>query len=388
MRKLAAFYHQNAAKTGFLFERNCSSLTIMLVRKSFCSRALLQAFFLLAAFLPSSSTAFSAETWKLYNWEPAFDYGIAPKLIDYEPVEKAKKPWLICVSFPHLKDSYWISVNYGMVEQAKRAGVQLKIVEAGGYPDLAIQAQQIHECSAKADALIVGAVSYDGLTDEIKEIGTRIPVIAAVNDVSNIGISAKAGVSWEEMGRSVGAYLAKLHPRGSKKVKIAWFPGSRGAGWVSFTEIGFFRGLADSSAEIVTTKWGDTGFEIQLLLLEEALEEHPEIDYIVGSAPTADAAVSILRAQGREGQIGIIADYFTHGTYRAIHRGKVLAAPSDFPPMQGRIAIDQAIRAIEGTLVYRHVGPRVELIDASNIGTLEPDTSLAPAWFKPTYNVP
>ncbi|WP_292694936.1 hypothetical protein [Mesorhizobium sp.] len=44
--------------------------------------------------------------------------------IDYVPLEKAEKPWKLCVLFPHLKDSYWVSVDYGIVKEAKRLGRQ------------------------------------------------------------------------------------------------------------------------------------------------------------------------------------------------------------------------------------------------------------------------
>lgn len=326
-------------------------------------------------------------TWKLNAWDPPFDYSRPPATIDYQPVAKAARPWRICASYPHLKDSYWVSVNYGMVEQARSAGVKLTVVEAGGYPNLDRQIEQIRTCSATADALIVGTVSYEGLTPTIKEIAKRIPVIAAVNDIDDASISAKSGVSWEEMGQSIGAYLARMHPAGTMPVSVAWFPGPKGAGWVKFVEAGFRRALAQSSAEISSVKWGDTGVEIQLLLIEEMLEAEPDVDYIVGSAPTADAAVSILRAQGRANHVQVLADYFTHGTFREINRGKVVAAPTDSPPLQGRIAIDQAIRAIEGTLRYRHVGPPVEVIDRNNIQALDLERSLAPAWFKPTFDV-
>lgn len=354
-----------------------------------CIRRFLATSCALAAVTLACGLAPAAEmtSWRLDAWEPPFDYARTPRAIDYQPLAKAAKPWRICASYPHLKDSYWVSVNYGMVEQARAAGVRLTVVEAGGYPYLDRQIEQIRACSLEADALIVGTVSYEGLTPTIVDIARTIPVIAAVNDIDDAGISAKSGVSWEEMGRSIGTYLARLHPAGSKPVRIAWFPGPKGAGWVRFIETGFREALKQSSVEIAAVKWGDTGLEIQLLLIEELLETEPDIDYIVGSAPTADAAVSILRAQGRAGHIRILADYFTHGTYREINRGKVVAAPTDSPPLQGRIAIDQAIRAIEGKLQYRHVGPPVEVVDQANVGALDLERSLAPAWFKPTFEV-
>ena len=329
----------------------------------------------------------AGETWRLDTWSPPFDYNGRQQTVTYVPLSHAAKPWRLCAAYPHLKDSYWLSVNYGMVEQALQLGIKLQVVEAGGYPNLDRQIAQVRDCAAAADALIVGTVSFDGLTPAIREIARRMPVIATVNDINNDGISAKSGVSWVMMGRAISDYFAALHPAGSTPVKVAWFPGPQGAGWVSFVEAGFRAGMARSSANIVAVKWGDTGFEAQLLLLEEALEEHPDINYIIGSAVTADAAVSLLRAKGLTGKISVLADYFTHGTYRAIMRGKVLAAPTDQPVLQGRLAIDQAVRALEGTLTVVHAGPEIRIIDQSSIDALNIDDSLAPAWFKPTFEV-
>src|SRR2546428_10031613 len=32
---------------------------------------------------------------------------------DYIPIDHAAKKWNMCVSFPHMKDAYWIAVDYG-----------------------------------------------------------------------------------------------------------------------------------------------------------------------------------------------------------------------------------------------------------------------------------
>ncbi|MGQ7790599.1 hypothetical protein ACULNC_24680 [Shigella flexneri] len=39
---------------------------------------------------------------------------------------KAKRVWKLCALYPSLKDSYWLSLNYGMQEAARRYGVDLK----------------------------------------------------------------------------------------------------------------------------------------------------------------------------------------------------------------------------------------------------------------------
>ena len=130
-------------------------------------------------------------------------------------------------------------------------------------------------------------------------------------------------------------------------------------------------------------KWGDTGREIQLILVEEALEERPDVDYIVGSAVTAGAAVSLLRARGLTGRIRVLADYFTHAVYRGIKREKILAAPTDFPALQGRMGIEMAVRLLEGKLEHPHAGPLIHIVEQGNLDDFSTRLSLAPADFSP-----
>ena len=342
----------------------------------------------LACVLPAIGAGGQEPVWELETWQAPFDYSSPSRPVSYEPLARATKKWRICASYPHLKDSYWLSVNYGMVLEAERLGVTLQVVEAGGYPNLARQIAQVKDCTAEGtDILVVGTVSFEGLTPTVLEIARRMPVTAVVNDIADPGISAKTGVSWTIMGSSIGEYLARQHPKGSTPVKVAWFPGPEGSGWVPFVEAGFREALEASSAEIVVTKYGDTGREIQLILLEEALEERPDVDYIVGSAVTAEAAVSALRVRGLLGRIRILADYFTHAVYRGIKRRRIEAAPTDFPVIQGRLGIEQAVRLLEGRLDLIHVGPAIRLVDLENVDELGTGTSLAPASFTPRFIV-
>jgi protein TorT len=94
-----------------------------------------------------------------------------------------------------------------------------------------------------------------------------------------------------------------------------------------------------------------------------------------------------LRERGLTGQIKVLADYFTHGVYRGIKRGRILAAPTDSPVVQGRLAIDQAVRLLEGLPVVRQAGPRIVVLDQASLDGLAVENSLAPASFAPTFVV-
>ena len=337
-------------------------------------------------FFGFTASAAGAEVWKLETWSTPFDYSSESRIIAYQPTTVASRAWHLCIAYPHLKDAYWLNVNYGMVQEAQRLGVAFTLVEAGGYPNLERQRQQIEQCTEEgADALIVGPVSYRGLSQSIARIAAKMPVLATVNDIDDSGITAKSGVSWITMGRMAGEYLAQKHPAGTGPVTVAWFPGPQGAGWVDFIETGFKRGLKGSAVEIVVTKWGDTGKEIQRTLVQEVLESHPQVDYIVGNALMAEAAISTLRNRKLETQIKVLSTYFTPAVYRGIRRGRILAAPTDAPVLQGRISIDQAVRILEGREVVRHAGPKIEMIDQQNWQDFDVSNSLAPPSFLPTF---
>ena len=308
----------------------------------------------------------------------------------YVPLlEKAAKKWNVCVSFPHMKDAYWIAVDYGVVAESRRLGVKMQLVEAGGYTNLAKQISQIEDCVAQgADVVVIGAISETGLNKLVEETAAKgIPVIDVINGISSPKLSAKSLVSFGEMGAKAAEYLVKRHPKGSKPVKVAWFPGPPGAGWVVAGNKGFEEAAAKGAIQIVSTKYGDTGKEIQLKLVEDVLQAYPDIDYIVGTSPTTEAAVEALRDAGKADKVRVLAYYFTPGVYQDIKRGAVLAAPTDSAVIQGRIAIDQAVRILEKKPYTKHTGPEIYVIDKSNINTFHYESSLAPADFRPTFTV-
>ncbi len=344
----------------------------------------------LALAVPSATLA--AENWYPFPvevWDPPFDMASPRTTVDYQPLDKAAKKWDICVSFPHMKDAYWMAVDYGVVAESERLGVKMQLVEAGGYTNLNKQISQIEDCVARgAEAVIIGAISFDGLNNLVKEIrGKGVPVIDVINGMSSSDLSAKSLVSFGEMGYKAGEYIAKLHPKGSGTVKVAWFPGPPGAGWVEAGNKGFAEAVAKGDIQIVATKYGDTGKEIQLKLVEDTLEAYPDIDYIAGTSPTTEAAVQLLRDRGLSDKVKVLAYYFTPGVYQNIKRGRLLAAPTDSAVIQGRVAIDQAVRILEGKDYKKHVGPALYVIDSDNIDSFDYGSSLAPPSFKPTFIV-
>jgi periplasmic protein TorT len=323
-------------------------------------------------------------------WDPPFNEERRRTSGQYPFLEKAEKPWRICACIPHLKDSYFLSVNYALIDQAKQLGVGVQLFEAGGYGNLDVQRQQVKACVDKgADGVILTGVSLDGLNDLIEGYAADrgIPVIDLINGLSSPKIAARAAATFWDMGNLVGKYLVKLHGEEKKKVRVAWFPGPDGAGWVAAGDAGFNAAIAGSPVTLVATRHGDTGRTTQGRLVEEVLDDHPDIDYIVGTAVTAEAALKILRKRKLLKKIHVLPYYYGPGVHQGIRRGYFLAAPSDMPGLQTRIALDQMVRILEGKDYTKHVGAKVRMIERKSIQSFDPLTSLPPGGFRPIFSI-
>ena len=133
---------------------------------------------------------------------------------------------------------------------------------------------------------------------------------------------------------------------------------------------------------------GDTGRATQSALITEVLSDHADsLDYIVGTAVTAEAAVDVLRRRGLNDSIQVISYYYSPGVHRGIKRGYVLAAPTDQQALQARIAVDTMVRILEQKEYFKHVAPRVVLIDGDTQLDWDASTTLAPRGFRPIFSI-
>ena len=323
-------------------------------------------------------------------WNPPFNDQRQREQKLYTPLDKAQEKWRIRVFIPHLKDDYWLGVNFGLINEARRLGISLSIYEAGGYDQLEVQRRQIEESlKEKPDGLIIGAISLDGLNDLVKKASDQgMPVLDLINGMSSPHIAARAAVSFWDMGYQAGSYLHRMQEKKGKPMKLAWFPGPDGAGWVAAGDAGLRKAIEGSSIEILDSRYGDTGSAAQAKLIEAALGRYADdLDCIAGTAVTAEAAVKILRRRELADRIKVLSYYYSPGVHRGIRRGDITAAPSDLTVLQARIAVDVMVRILEKKDYFKHVAPKVTVVDRDNIKNWDTSTTLAPRGFRPIFSI-
>ncbi|MCQ1058015.1 TMAO reductase system periplasmic protein TorT [Photobacterium sp. DNB23_23_1] len=338
-----------------------------------------------------SQTAYAAE---VIAYPPSFETDKQAKHIQYQPLEKARKPWKLCAVYPHLKDSYWLSVNYGMVEHAKKLGVELKVLEAGGYPNLEKQQSQLTDCREwQADAIILGTVDSLAYDNRLTQLTDDIPVFATINYLdtskqnSSDNVIARVGVDWYQMGYRTGEFLANRHPSGSGMVNVALLPGPQKRGGTKPVVQGFYDATESSDIHIVTTLWADHSKELQRNLIQQLLASDQHFDYIVGGAVSAEVAISELRAKDLTTETKILSTYLSHGVYRGLLRGKILFAPTDKMAQQAMLSVDQAVRYLEGKPLKKDLAPILALLTPENLDSKVIAESLSPAAFRPVFHV-
>lgn len=317
--------------------------------------------------------AFSADN--LLRWHDAQHFTVQAST----PL-KAKRAWKLCALYPSLKDSYWLSLNYGMQEAARRYGVDLKVLEAGGYSQLATQQAQIDQCKQwGAEAILLGS-STTSFPDLQKQVAS-LPVIELVNAIDAPQVKSRVGVPWFQMGYQPGRYLVQWAH--GKPLNVLLMPGPDNAGGSKEMVEGFRAAIAGSPVRIVDIALGDNDIEIQRNLLQEMLERHPEIDVVAGTAIAAEAAMG--EGRNLKTPLTVVSFYLSHQVYRGLKRGRVIMAVSDQMVWQGELAVEQAIRQLQGQSVSDNVSPPILVLTPKNADREHMRRSLSPGGFRPVY---
>ena len=319
-----------------------------------------------------------------------------PKLEEWIPPRPADERYVIGVSIPHLKDPYWLSVNYGLVAEAERLGVGLHLLEAGGYESLWTQVLQVRKLAASGvDGIIIAAISYSGADGIIREIEDRgIHVVGMINDVSAPAVSAKALVSFQEMGYYAGEFVAEdAEKAGLGAVRVLLFPGPRNSSWGPETLDGFMEAMEyfPGKVEIADVAWGDTGADVQRGLVLDSLKRHGPVDYIVGNGVAADVASDLLAREWPDARTRVVATYLIPPLYDKILSRRVAAAPSDLNVFQGRMAVDMMVRILTGEkpgadFPFRS-GPFIPMVTSDNIANYPFEALFGPRGFSPVFTV-
>ena len=297
------------------------------------------------------------------------------------------KKWNLCVLFPHVKDPYYLATSYGAYQEAKRLGVKLTILEAGGYGNVETQISQVEDCAAQgADGIMVFSLSADGLkpiVDQVRGQGVK------VHDCGigvHTEVDARSVISYYESGTAIANWLKDAHP--SEEIEAVWLPGPPGVNWVETPTAALVKETEGTNIKIVKTMYGDSGKPQQLKLVEDAVQTYDGLDYILGGAPAIEVAIQYLCEIGLQDKIKLIAFYITPGVETGIENGSVLGTVLEPTVTWMRLCVAQTVHALEGrTDQPLDASPGFTILTAEAMKTWTRADALAPAGWKPIFTL-
>ena len=130
----------------------------------------------------------------------------------------------------------------------------------------------------------------------------------------------------------------------------AWLLRRRGGGLRDrAASAGFAKAIGAGTPDIHTlaTRYGDTGANVQLDLVQNALQAYPDMNYVLGCTVYAQSAAVAVRNTGLQGKVKVVSFAPTPVVLEDVKNGSIEATSSDSTVMQGQMSVDMAIKLLE-----------------------------------------
>jgi ribose transport system substrate-binding protein len=284
------------------------------------------------------------------------------------PYDKLPKGNLVFGSIlKNLANEFWIMLGDGMTQFANESNIRIDMqasrTETDTAGQLAIAETMVQN---KYQAMILSPLTNDNLNSAVATAKSRkIPVVNANCEYISACDTFVGGLQIE-IGRKVAHYIAqKLGGKG----KVAILEGVPGA-FTSIQRLGGFKEVVSGNypgIEIVASATGDYEMEKGMNVATDMLTQHPDINaFYACNDNMALGAIEALRAVNRVGQVLVIGVDGTSGAYDSIKKGELTATVDQFPVINGRAAVDAAIRLLAGQKLPKVVSTPIEVVDNSN----------------------
>jgi ribose transport system substrate-binding protein len=262
-----------------------------------------------------------------------------------EPV-KAKKPYRVGIAVVQLADDYWKGMVYGMLDEAKEAGVEVvRVYAAGGYGKVPEQIAQLEALEAlKVDAVILGAADYDGYDAVIKRLTDKgIKVFAAGVPVNSPLVTLGVTMDEIEIGKTIANYICKQDP----KAEVITLPGPKGPAWNKLRFDGVQAGAKECPGMklVGNTFAGDIAIEDGQSQASDLMIKYPDADYIYAAAGGLGTGAG-LATKRMNRDTKVVTAAVTAKTVDLIKDGNIAMVVSEPGILIGRSLIQYGVRSL------------------------------------------
>ncbi|MGI5425965.1 ABC transporter permease/substrate-binding protein [Streptomyces sp. CA-179760] len=269
------------------------------------------------------------------------------------------------LSLSTLNNPFFVQIRAGAQAEAKKLGVDLTVTDAQN--DASQQANQLQNfTSSGLGAIIVNPVDSDAASNSVKAADKAdIPVIAVDRVVNNAELDtlvASDNVAGGELAaKSIGEKLGG-------KGKIVILQGQAGTSAARERAQGFANGLkAYPGIQVVAQQPADFDRTKGLDVMSNLLQAHPDVQGVI--AANDEMALGAIKALGSKAgkSVSVVGFDGTPDGLKAVEGGSLYASVAQQPSQLGKIAVDNALKALQGKKVEETVKVPVKVVTKENV---------------------
>ncbi|MEW1777452.1 substrate-binding domain-containing protein [Streptomyces sp. NPDC086777] len=269
------------------------------------------------------------------------------------------------LSLSTLNNPFFVQIRSGAQAEAKKLGVDLTVTDAQN--DASQQANQLQNfTSSGLGAVIVNPVDSDAASNSVKAANKAdIPVIAVdrgVNNAKTDALVASDNVTGGELAaKTIGD---KLGGHG----KIVILQGQAGTSAARERAQGFANGLkAFPGIQVVAQQPADFDRTKGLDVMSNLLQAHPDVQGVI--AANDEMALGAIKALGSKAgkSVSVVGFDGTPDGLTAVKNGTLYASVAQQPSQLGKIAVDNALKAIQDKKVESTIKVPVKVVTKENV---------------------
>ena len=262
------------------------------------------------------------------------------------------------LSVSTLNNPFFVTLSEGAKAKAEELNINLSVVNASD--DTAKQASDIEDLISKnVQVIIVNPVDSDAVAPAVESaIAANIPVIALDRIVNGVEVTTQISSDNVAGAKMAGEYLIELVGENSKVAELIGIPGAsatidRGKG---------FHEATDNKLNIVASQTANFNRAEGLTVMENILQANPDIKGVFAhNDEMALGALEAIQAAGKD--ISIVGFDATDDAVLAIKEGSMKATVAQKPDLMGAIAVETALKIINGETVEKSIPVEVSLIN-------------------------
>jgi ribose transport system permease protein len=264
-----------------------------------------------------------------------------------------------------LNNPFFVQIQSGAKAEAKKLGVDLTVTDAQN--DASQQANQLQNFTSSGfDSIIVNPVDSDAAGPAVRAADkAKIPVIAVdrgVNKATTDALVASDNVAGGELAAQTIA--EKLGGTG----KIVILQGQAGTSAARERAEGFAKGLkAYPGIQVLAQQPADFDRTKGLDVMSNLLQAHPDVQGVI--AANDEMALGAIKALGSKAgkSVQVVGFDGTPDGLNAVKNGTLYASVAQQPSQLGKIAVDNALKALQGKEVEQTVKVPVKVVTKENV---------------------